>query len=192
MADFYLVQKDLIAAAADGSPPLADSSREDNFVKVWLAGQPENDLRELAEKLLAEEGQSVRAETLSRIREETGKATWPVTKPSRTLEQLLELSKEAGGKRQRKEQLTSEAARRKRLKDIAADPRKLIKNVERLVKMRSTEAYQQAAQELADLREAIGPKFGPAQAQAAAEKLRRENPNLKMLISALKKQGLLS
>ena len=129
----------------------------------------------------------------SRIREESGKAAWPVAQQSRTLAQLHELSKEVGGKRQRKETLSEEAARRKRLKEIAANPRELIIKVEELVKMRSTESYVQAAQELADLREAaIGPKFGPAQAKAAAEKIRRENPKLRMLISALKKQGLLN
>jgi hypothetical protein len=58
--------------------------------------------------------------------------------------------------------------------------------------MRSTDSYMQAAQELTDLRETIGPKFGPAQAQTVAEKLRHANPTLKMLVSALKKQGLWS
>jgi hypothetical protein len=192
MAEFYCIDKDLIAVAAEQSPPLPDSSQADNAVQDWLAKRSEAELRKLAEKFLADDGQSIRVETLSRICDESGKTAWPLEKPTRTLAQLIELSKEAGGKRQRKEQLSSEAARRKRLKAIAADPRKLIENVEDLVKSRSTDCYIQAAQELADLREAIGPKFGPAQAQAAAEKLRRENPSLKRLISALKNQGLLS
>ncbi|MCC6127102.1 MAG: hypothetical protein IT426_19245 [Pirellulales bacterium] len=191
LARFYGVAKDLIAAAAEQSPPLADLPKAVDAAKEWLAMRSEKDLRELAEKLLSEDGQTARVETLARIRKETGKTGRPTAKPSRTMGQLIELAKTAGSKRQHNEKLSAEAARRKRLKDIAANPRKLIAYVETLVKMRSTESYKQAAQELADLREAIGPKFGPAQAKAAAEKLRRENPKLKFLISALKKQGLL-
>jgi uncharacterized Zn finger protein len=92
--------------------------------------------------------------------------------------------------RQRETQ-TKEKARRARLAKIAADPQKIIAQAADLVKQRSTRSYNEAAQSLADLREPLGPDHGSQQAQAAAEKLRRENPTLKHLVSALRKHGLL-
>jgi uncharacterized Zn finger protein len=87
--------------------------------------------------------------------------------------------------------LAREAARRKWLAAIAAKPEKTIASVEELVKTRSVDNYEQAARELAGLREALGPEHGPAKARAVAEKLHRANRRLHRLIGALRKHGLL-
>jgi hypothetical protein len=52
-------------------------------------------------------------------------------------------------------------------------------------------SYEQAAQELADLRDALGPQRGPEQALAIARKLHRENSRLHFLTNALRKRLLL-
>ena len=111
-----------------------------------------------------------------------------LAEPTRTLAELRESADRLREQRSRREQKAREAARRKRLAAIAADPRKAIANIEKLAKERAVQSYEQAARELADLREALGPERGPAQPRAVAEKLRRENPRL---IAALRKHGLL-
>jgi hypothetical protein len=120
-----------------------------------------------------------------------GTGTWPLAEPSRTLGQLRELAEAVGDKRLNREKQASDRARRKRLASMAADPAKTITNVERLVKERSSESYDRAAEELADLREALGPERGPVQAGVVAQRLRRENPTLHRLVAALRKRGLL-
>ena len=115
----------------------------------------------------------------------------PLDEPTRTLAQLHEAAEQLGRQRLEAEKQAREAARRKRLKSIAADPDKLIANVVKLVKLRSVGSYEEAAQDLADLREALGPEHGPARARTIAEKLRRENPRLHHLTAALRRKGVL-
>jgi uncharacterized Zn finger protein len=142
-------------------------------------------------RLLTGNAAGARAEILSRIRDEAGAATWPMAEPTRTLGQLRELANDLRDQGVYRERLAREAARRKRLAAIAADLNKLIANVEKLVQTRSVDNYEQAARELVDLREALGPERGPVEARAVAEKLRRGNPRLHRLIGALRKHGLL-
>ena len=114
-----------------------------------------------------------------------------MAEPTRTLAQLRGTCDELGQRRLEQQERTRETARRKRLKSIAASPDKVIAKVEKLVKERSVKSYEQAASELADLREGIGPERGPEQARAIAEKLRRQNPHLHRLTAALRRHGLL-
>jgi hypothetical protein len=191
VTQLYEVNQDLIAAAAEQSPPLPKSTDADETLIKWIAKQSPRELRNLVERLLGNNAAATRAETLANIRHATPTAAWPMAKPTRTLAQLRELASGLGDRRIRREQAARDAARRKRLKIIVADPDQAIADVEKLVKMCSVESYQQAAEELAELREALGPKVGPARARAVAEKLRRDNPRHKHLIAALRKQDLL-
>ena len=145
MAEFYEVSDDLLAAAAQRSQPLPKSPDAGETLKDWIAKQSHNNLRELVRRLLANDAAATRAETLSHIRDETGAAAWPMAEPARTLVQLRESAGGLRDQRLRHEQQALEAARRKRLAAIAADPRKVIANIEKLVKVRSTDSYEQAA-----------------------------------------------
>jgi hypothetical protein len=191
VAKLYEVGQDLISAAAEQSPPLPEAGSADETLKKWIAKQSQKHLRELVERFLGKDAAATRAETLSSIRNATSTAAWPMAEPTRTLAQLREAASGLRDRRRRQEQKARDAARRKRLETIAAEPAKVVVNVEKLVKMRSVESYQQAAEELADLREALGPEKGPARARAIAEKLRRANPRLNRLTAALRKHGLL-
>lgn len=191
MAGLYEVSLDLIAAVAQQSPPLPAATDAGKVLEQWIAKQSQDSLRKLVGQFLADDAGATRAETLARLRDETGQATWPLSKPTRTLAQLQEMTEDISKRRLLGEKKAREAARRKRLAAIAANPDKTIANVEKLAKERSTASYQQAASELADLREALGPERGPAEATAVAEKLRRANPKLNLLISALRKKDLL-
>lgn len=190
-AKFYEVSDDLIAAAAQRSPPLSKAADSGQTIKAWIAKQPKGDLVKIVWQFLGDDPAAARREALSRIRDETNAGTWPLAESTRSLAQLRETADRLREDRERRDQKARQAARRKRLAAIAADPDKLIANVEKLVAVRAVEDYEQAASELADLREALGPERGPAAAGAVAEKLRRENPRLQRLSSALRKRGLL-
>lgn len=188
LAEFYELYEDLIRAAADRSPPAPNSEDRQQQLRAWVDARSTDELRDIACRMLAEGSSGVRAETLARIRDESAAIGWPIAEPTRTLGELLEAAEKHENQRLEREELERERARQARLRAIAADPDKTIANVRKLVKLRSTSEYEQAAQELAELREALGPK----RAQVVAETLVRENPTLNRLKSALRKQGLIA
>jgi hypothetical protein len=103
---------------------------------------------------------------------------------------LQQSADELRDQRSRRGKAAAEAERRKRLAAIAKDPEKVIANVDRLVKLRSTDSYRQGAAELVELREALG-IAGPARVRTVAENLRRQYPRQYRLISILREHGLL-
>lgn len=192
MAEFYEIGDDLLESVAERSPQLPKRGDDsDTRTKSWIARQSKDELQELVTRMLTEDVAGVRGETLARIRSESGATAWPVSEPSRTLGELRAAADIAHQQRKQRDAQAKEKARRERLAEIAANPQKLIAQAAALVKQRSTRSYEEAAQSLADLREALGRKDGLRLAQLAAEKLRRENPTLKHLVSALRKHGLL-
>lgn len=191
MAEFYEVSEALIAAAAERSPPLDKTTDAGEAMENWIARQSADTLRTLVRRVLEGDATSARAETLAKIRDEKKTATWPLAEPKRTLAELREAANGVRQRRIERQKKAAEAKRRKRLKSIAADPEKTIAHVQKLVKQRSTDSYRQAAEQLVDLREALGSEAGPARARKVAQHLRRKNPTLKILSGTLRKHGLL-
>ncbi len=192
MASFYEVGEDLLQAAAEVSLPLVEGGlSHDAQVKNWIQQRSKDELEELATQLLTGDVAKVRAETLARVRDESGAIAWPTSKPTRTLRDLHAAAEIIHQHRKQLKAQAKEKARRKHLEKLAADPQQAIAQAATLVKQRSTKNYDEAAKLLADLREALGPDRGPQQAESAAERLRSENPTLKSLVSAMRKQGLL-
>lgn len=191
LAELFEISEDLVAAAAEASPPLPETGAEGTDLRNWLTRQSHGALCELVQQLLGEGSTQARAETLARIRDETGALAWPMAEPTRTLEQLHQQAEVQATKRLEREQRKEEAARHKRLKAIASDPDTVLAEVERLVASRSTVNYEKAAGQLADLREALGPDRGVPQTRAVAERLHREHPRWHSLTAALRSQGLL-
>jgi hypothetical protein len=191
MAEFYEVDVDLLAAAAQQSPPLPQATERNTALDEWIAKQSKDDLARLVQQLLAEDAARSRAETLSRIRDASQTSMWPLAEPTRTLTQLREAAEAEGDERSKRERRADETKRRKRLAAISSNPAKVVASIKELVEERSIDSYERAAQELADLRDALGPDEGPARAREIVQKLRREKPRLHHLAAALRKQGLL-
>ena len=72
---------------------------------------------------------------------------------------------------------------------MAAVPAPTLRETERLVDERTTDAYRRVGQLLVDLREALSESGQSALAETQAQKLKAENPTLRMLISELRRQG---
>jgi hypothetical protein len=191
IAKFYEVSRDLVQAAAQASPPAPAAKDHRQHLREWVDRQPAEVLRELATRLLADPSPAARAAILARIRDEAPTTSWPTAEPSRTFGELQAAASGVKGRRVERERLEQQRARETRLKSIAAKPNETIARVKKLVKERSTTRYEEAAQELVDLREALGPKRGPARVQNIAADLAAANPTLNLLKSALRKHGLL-
>ena len=192
LADFYDLGGDILDAAAEGSPPMPKSKDGHARTTAWLAKRSKEELKELAHRFLTADATGVRAETLALIRDEEGTEAWPTVEPTRTFQQLREMGDELEKRRSQREADAKEKARRARLKKMAADPKAVIDEVEKLIDQRSTTNYIKAAKTLVELAEALGPIDGTPKAQAVAESLRKKNPTLKTLISELRKHGLLT
>lgn len=191
MAEFYELSDDLIAAAAERSPQAPSPTDPGQRIEEWIARQSSDKLRDLVRRMLTEDVARVRAETLSQVRGKAGTTAWPLTGPSRTLAELRAAGETIRDRRVHKEEQKRETARRKRLATMAADPQKVAARVEKLVAQRSLNSYDEAAEELVDLREALGPETGPARVQEIAERLRRKYPKANQLISTLRRHNVL-
>jgi len=192
-ARFYEIGSDLLAAAAERSPALSDldTRSAEAHLHSWVSEQSEADLRDLVIDLLSDPTPATRTELLAFIREESDLPAWPAAEPLRDLSELLAAADQNRGRRVDAENRERALARQARLKDIAADPEQVVANVKRLVKQRSTSSYEQAAQELSDLREALGKPEGADKAQKVASQLVRSHPTLNRLKAALRQHGLL-
>lgn len=191
LADFYDLDRDLLEAAAEGSPPIATSADPNAGINAWLARQSKDDLNDLVRRFLTGEPISIRTEILARIRNDIGAVAWPAEEPSRTLQQLRELSVEIEIRRKRKEADAKEKTKLARLKKMAADPQKVIDEVETLISHRTGTSYTKAAKALVELSKALGPIDGPQKVQAVTERLRQKYPTRRTLLNTLKKFGLI-
>lgn len=192
-ARFYEIDSDLLAAAAERSPALADQDvrNADATLRSWVDEQSEADLRDLVTDLLSDPTPATRTELLTFIREESDLPVWPAAEPLRDLSELLAAAEQSRNRRVDAENRERVLARQARLKSIAAEPDQVVVSVKRLVQQRSTSSYQQAAQELSDLREALGETTGTQKAQTVARQLVRSHPTLNRLKAALRQQRLL-
>jgi hypothetical protein len=192
-ARFYELGSDLLAAATERSPALSDQDARnaETTLQSWVCEQSEADLRDLVIDLLSDPTPATRTELLAFIREESDLPAWPAAEPLRHMSELLAAADLIRDHRVDAENRECALARQARLKSIAADPEQVVANVKQLVKQRSTSSYQQAAQELCDLREALGGTTGTQNAQKVARQLVRSHPTLNRLKAALRQQGLL-
>jgi hypothetical protein len=88
MADFYELSDKVLKTAAKRSPKISKASNEGNALKDWIAKQSQKELRTLVEKFLIGDTAEARAETLSRIRDQSETVTWPTAEATRTWGEL--------------------------------------------------------------------------------------------------------
>ncbi len=86
----------------------------------------------------------------------------------------------------------AECERQARMKEMVKSPKKWLSEAEKHADAGGTVNYKEAAEILADLREAIGGDQGDSITRRHAAHLVRKHPTLNMLKSSLRKRGLLS
>jgi hypothetical protein len=189
LAELYGLGDELIAAAARESPPIPARVDPATHYTEWLRAQKERTKNEWLSALMADPRSAVRAEILARYRTDRSMPTWPTARPNRTIAQLHAAAAEIARKAQRKAAANAARQRAKRLSAMAADPAGTLRETERLVAERTTDAYRRVGELLADLREALSGSGRSSLAEAHAQKLKAANPTLRLLTSELRRQG---
>ncbi len=190
LADFYELGEDLLAAAAQPSPPVVETDRAD-AVRQWIASQPLDALQELVAGLLGDEPAEARSSAQAAMRENQDSGEWPVVKSGRSLGELQELASGKSIVRKQLETVKQQAQRAARLSKLAKAPADAIRQAGELAEQRTYKSYREAASLLADLREALGPEDGPRIAQAAANDLKAALPRKAQFAGALREFGLI-
>jgi ElaB/YqjD/DUF883 family membrane-anchored ribosome-binding protein len=211
LAEFYGLREALPTAAARNAPKLPartgggkrDSSKRDggnengdrenggNQYDEWLARQPEAVKNEWLAALMADPQSAVRSQLLVEFRKSQSPTLWPTAHLGRTMAELESAAVEIQEERSRRKTATDAKSRARRLKKLANDPEKVLRETEQLVSQRANAAYEEAASLLADLRESLTGTRDSALADRQAQKLKSSHPKSGSLAAALRKQGFL-
>ena len=191
LAEFLGVSEDLVMAAALESPPMLKRENTDNPQLNWLKGLPQNVKDQWIAKWMLNPDTDIRGQILDDYRKVQDISVWPTVPGTRTIETLNAVAEEITREVARKASANALKAKAMRLAKMVKDPAKVIAETEKLVALRNSEAYSQAAKLLAELREALsGTKDGNL-AIDQVHKLRKDYPKLHGLTAAFKEKKLL-
>lgn len=190
-AKFYELSDDLLQAAAKESADIGDRPVTPLPVRQWLKSCTASQRTALLEQILLDETGVARADTLGDIRTSLKIPEWPVTKSSRTIDDLRELVERQVAIRRAAETAAREKLQQQRRKRMKEQPEETVEKMMNLVSQRSTQKYAEAVSLLSELLEVLGPEDGPPFTQAVAEQLRKQVPGARGLGSMLKKSGFL-
>jgi len=189
LAELYGISESLIAAAAQESVPLPTVTNRRTRYAEWLAGQPEKTKDAWLAELLGDPRSSIRSKILAEFARASQTERWPTVWAGRTIAQLEAIAEEIHLKEQKRAADKAARQRARLLKKMAADPAPYLRKTEKLVAERSTDSYRQAAEMLADLREALAGTKQSGLAEKQALKLKTKNSRLHRLTGALREQG---
>lgn len=89
-AEFYGIDKALLAAAAQGAPSHAERAQAKEDFDQWLESQPDKARNLWLKRVVEDEAPAVRAEILAAYRKSQKAPVWPTAKVDRTIADLLE------------------------------------------------------------------------------------------------------
>jgi hypothetical protein len=191
LAELYELDESLVAAAAQNSPPLAERMDAKNRYEAWLKRQPVARKNAWLCRLLADPGAAVRREILAEFRKSQRAPAWPTVRVDRTVADLQAAAEVIQRQRSCDKAEADARQRAAKLATMAADPARTLRETEELVKRRSVDAYDEIAELLADLREALAGSDQSSLPDRQARKLKDKNPTLHRLTAALREHGLL-
>lgn len=191
LAAFYSLDSDLLAVAAEFSPPLAGQRTSSSDFKTWLRQQSTATKDAWLLECVSETGSYVRQEILTAYRSDRKVPAWPIVAGTRTVGELFQLAQKKKQEVARKARETAARARLNRLTEMKADPSSTLRETERLAKTRTGAAYQKVAEMLAELREALAGTVRAGLAEQHAQTLKENHPTLKQLAKELRNVGFL-
>jgi hypothetical protein len=191
LADLYGLSDFLIAVAARESPRGTKRSDQRAEQVEWLHSQPGATKDAWLAELMANPSSAVRAEMLAKFRKDRTIPSWPTVEARRTISQIRAIADEIA--QQAKQKAAAKAARQRanRLASMAADPTPYLRETEQRVVERSTAAYREVANQLADLREALAGSDHADLAEKQARKLKQKHPTLNLLTRELRRRHFL-
>jgi len=192
LCEFYGLDDSLIAAAAEGSPSRPKHDDPRNQHASWIASQSAATKDAWLVELLSDPHSTVKSEILAKFNKGRHAPAWPTVERSRTISELRSAADELEQKADLKAAEKSARERAKRLARMAADPQTFLRETEQLVAERSQQSYRQIGKLLVELREALAGTAQSGLAEKHAQKLKKENPTLRMLAAELRREGLLA
>jgi len=192
LTELYGLSDALIAAAAQGVPSLASQGDLRNQHAEWLHGQSQATKDAWLAQLMSDPRSTARMEILAAFRKSRNVPAWPTVHRDRTIAELLATAVKIEQENLR--QAAEEAAqlKKKRLAAMKADPESVLRETEQLVNGRSREAYSKISKLLAELRESLAGSEQSGLAERQAQKLKKANPTLTLLVSQLRQEGFLA
>ncbi len=202
LLDYFGLDPLLLDAASEegGSAPDVDSRSQQ--LQNWVGNVSSVRSKELLSRFLTEDPASVKAELMAEVRDSQSGPTWPMSRSTRNLEELMVRSEEhqalanaKGAKKAaaaaKRQAAKAERERQARMKEMVAAPKQWLSKATKLADERGTSNYEAAAEILADLRDAIGGKEGETITRKHAAHLAKKHPTLNRLKSSLRKKNLL-
>lgn len=149
-AEAFLIDSDLIAAAAEVSPTLQSNQEP---IAEWIAKLPEAKRNSYLVRV-AQGDAHVGTELMQYLRQVNASKTTPESiTTDRTLADLIEIAKGKEKQRKREEQAAAAKARRKHLDAIAPKTQVLWEKVKDLIALKQATPYDEAVGLLIDLRD---------------------------------------
>lgn len=189
LAEFYGLSDSLLKAAAEGCPPKSAIGKLGQSHAAWLGQQTDAAKNAWLLKLMSDDEAAVRSELLFKYRSDQPATSWPVAALGRTIATLEAVAELHSQTASRQADAKAAQVRVERLTAIAKNPEKFLRETERLVAVRSTYKYTEAAKLLVDLRDALRGTDQEGLAEQQARALKEKNPTLRLLTAALRKEG---
>lgn len=195
-----------LATGTKASKALPDVAKLPNLkdrIATWTKSLSATDARNVVSRFLSEDESSVKAELLAELPSTNDAVSWQTVEMNRNFKKLVEAAdllrekqndkdeKKAAAKVKRAE-AKKKKEREKRMAKMIRNPQKWLEESESLVEARGTQNYEQAAEILAELQEALSnSKKGKLLARKHAAHLVHKHPTLTRLKGSLRKHGVL-
>ncbi len=200
--EFFGLDPLILIAASEGSPDAPEQPGREQQCRRWVQQLSAAESKRMLHRFLSEDANTVQAEMMAAIQHGAGAADWPTVSPGRTFEMLFnrtaQLRADHIAKEQKKraaaakrEAARKEKQRQERMKKMVQNPKAWLREATKRVNARGTANYKDAADILADLREAVGGNEGEKITRIHAAHLAKKHPTLTHLKSSLRKRGLL-
>lgn len=191
LAELFGLSDGLIAAAAEGAPAIVERAKSGRDYATWVDSQPLATKNAWLSQLMADSESSVRSEMLAEFQKSRMAPSWPTSPMEQTVGDLLKAGEEIEAEANRKKAKAASRRRAEKLTQMAVDPMPTLLETEELVRQKSTQSYEKAAQLLADLHKATAGNSNAYLAEQQAHKLRGQNPTRKLLVKVLREKGFL-
>lgn len=186
---FFAIDRDLLAAVAEVSPtedaiaePIAD----------WIAALPESERN--AYLLRVARGEThVGAELIQQLRQQFSRdgEKSSCADAGRTVAAILAIATQKRNQRKHQEKLAARAAKRKRLDAIAPKAESLWQEVVRLIERKQAKSYDDAVEQLQELRDLAEYQGNLPHFQARIQHLQQQYRNRPAFLSRLQKARLI-
>ncbi|MEU4802969.1 hypothetical protein [Actinosynnema sp. NPDC023587] len=198
LADFLRLDDDLLAVAAEASPPLNETTDDPKQLAAWLTTLPATEKDHLLLRVVQDQAATVRMELLRRFRGSTPPVTAP---PQRTVGELLDETARRRAKRQQREKAKRAEekahherdralARERRLDELAQDEQAAWTRVDALIATRKPADYDAAVALLVDLQALANRENRPLDFNRCHAALRQTHKNKPSLIARLARVNL--